>query len=103
MYNREYHRGVSDALENLGIKHASRSLPMKKEDEQGSPYPEKNMNIPAEQLARALRSIDEYDDKASIAPENRGRDTDGTVSWQAPITLNNAGPVAGSVSMPGSR
>ena len=93
--NSIYQRGVADALAELGLKHAEYD-----EEEQGTPYPQKNLSINAERLAKQLRegAADEDVDK-NIDPENASNTWDRPVTWQSPMNLSDY--EAGGITIPG--
>ena len=95
-----YKKGAYAALTDLGFKVAAEEYD---EEEQGTPFPEKSLNINAERLAQRLRNEDE-DEKPPIAPENPSYSWDRPITWQSPINVSGfeSGGGVGGLFLPGS-
>jgi hypothetical protein len=96
-----YKKGAYAALRALGFKTAAAEE--YDEEEQGTPFPEKSLNINAERLAQRLRDEDEGEHE-QIAPENASYTWDRPVTWQSPINVSGfeSGGGVGGLHLPGS-
>ncbi|MBU1891187.1 hypothetical protein KJ782_06935 [Patescibacteria group bacterium] len=89
-----YKKGAYQALRALGLKVAEEY----DEEEQGTPFPEKSMEIGAERLSRMLRARAHEDDTPRVSPENAQHAWDRPVSWGPPTQLYDAtGGASGNI------
>jgi hypothetical protein len=118
--NEFYEGGIGSALKALGLmaddigyallRHrgrqpAQRLQPLDMGDGQhGTPYPEKNMNISAERLARMIREMDDEEGRPTrVNPDNASyganNNLDRLATWGAP-TFVDEGRSSGGLMVP---